>query len=156
MNDWILGQYNLWRGLHILAVIAWMAGLLYLPRLFVYHTRAEAGSQMDETFKIMEQKLFGFIMTVAMTAAWLFGGLLIYVNGMTLGWEFLLAPAMITKLVAVVAMSGFHGFLGKNVRLFAANQNVRPEKFWRMINDVPFVLAIIIVIAVTVFVRVAG
>lgn len=156
VNDWILGAYNVWRGLHILAVIAWMAGLLYLPRLFAYHTRADAGSQMDETFKIMERGLLNIIMRYAALATILFGGILIYVDGMTLGWDFLLKPAMLIKITGIVILFGFDGFLRTSARKFAANANTRPEKFWRMINDLPFLVAIIMVIAVTVFVRASG
>lgn len=153
MNDFLVGAYNTWRGLHILAVIAWMAGLLYLPRLFAYHTRAEAGSQMDETFQAMERGLMKIIMTPAMIVAFVFGLILIHVNGLTLGWDYLLAPAMILKLLGVVVLSGFHGFLAKSRRRFAEHQNTRPEKFWRMLNEVPFAAAIVMVLAVTIWVR---
>jgi putative membrane protein len=156
MNDFLAGSYNVWRGLHILAVIAWMAGLLYLPRLFVYHTQAEAGSQMDETFKVMERRLYYGIMAPAQVAAFLFGLVLIYIDGITLGWEFLIAPAMIVKILGIVVITGFHGFLGLSRRKFAANANTRPEKFWRSINEIPMIAAIFMVLAVTVFVRAAG
>jgi protoporphyrinogen IX oxidase len=153
VNDFLAGAYNVWRGLHILAVIAWMAGLLYLPRLFAYHTTAEPGSQMDETFKQMERGLFRTIMTPAMGAAFLFGLLLIYVDGITLGWDFLIQPAMVAKLAGVVLLGWYQSFLGRAVADFAAGRNTRPNKFWRMMNEVPFVAAIVMVLAVTIWVR---
>lgn len=156
MIDLIVGAYNVWRGLHILAVIAWMAGLLYLPRLYAYHTRAEAGSQTDQTFQQMEKGLFGTIMTPAMIAAFVFGLILIFVDGQTLGYGFLLEPAMILKLAGVVLLGWFHGFLGGARRKFATGTNTRPEKFWRMVNEIPFAAAIVMVLAVTIWVRSAG
>jgi putative membrane protein len=156
MNDFVIGAYNVWRGLHILAVIAWMAGLLYLPRLYAYHTRAEHGSQMDETFQAMEKGLLGTIMGPASIAALLFGLFLIYADGQTLGWGFLAKPAMILKLAGVIVLFGFHGFLAKSRQTFIDGTNSRPEKFWRMMNELPFVAAIVMVLAVTIWVRTAG
>jgi putative membrane protein len=153
MNEVLAGAYNVWRGLHILAVIAWMAGLLYLPRLFAYHTEAETGSPTDLVFQKMERGLFRTIMTPAMSAAVIFGLVLIYVDGVTLGWDFLIQPAMIAKLVGVVFMGWYHGFLGHSVAVFAAGQNTRSNKFWRMMNELPFVAAIVMVLAVTIWVR---
>lgn len=142
-------NYNLLRGLHILAVIAWMAGMLYLPRLYVYHMRAERGSQMDATFQEMEERLLRIIINPAMGAAWIFGLLLIAANGVNRGWDFLLQPWMIVKLVFVIGLSGWHGFLAGARRRFEAGTNTRSEKFWRMTNEIPFLLAIVIVLAVT-------
>jgi putative membrane protein len=153
VNDFLAGGYNVWRGLHIIAVIAWMAGLLYLPRLYVYHSQAAPGSQMDETFKVMERRLYYGIMAPAQVVAFLFGVLLIYVDGITLGWDFLVQPAMIVKILGIVVVTGFHGFLGTSRRRFADGTNTRPEKFWRSINEIPFVAAIAMVLAVTVWVR---
>jgi putative membrane protein len=153
MNDFLAGAYNVWRGLHIIAVIAWMAGLLYLPRLFVYHSKAQAGSELDETFKVMERRLYYGIMAPAQVIAFLFGVILIYVDGITLGWDFLLQPAMLVKIVGIFVVTGFHGFLGTSRRRFAAGTNTRPEKFWRQINEIPMVAAIFMVLAVTVWVR---
>jgi len=141
--------YNLLRGLHILAVIAWMAGLLYLPRLFAYHTRAERGSVMDETFQTMERKLYRFIMNPAMIAAFLFGGALIWVDGQARGWGFLLQPWMVVKLVGVAFLLWWHHVLGRARKAFAEGRNTRSEKFWRMTNELPFVAAIVMVLAVT-------
>ncbi len=143
-------NYDLFIGLHILSVIAWMAGLLYLPRLYVYHTRAEPGSQMDETFQEMERKLYGFIMVPASLVALTLGLCLIWIDAQARGsLHFLGSPWMSVKLTGVVLMFGFQGFLGKSRRAFAAGTNTRSEKFWRMTNEIPFVLAIFMVLAVT-------
>jgi putative membrane protein len=143
-------NYDLVIGLHILSIIAWMAGLLYLPRLYVYHTRAELGSQMDETFKEMERKLYGFIMVPASLVALALGVCLIWIDAHARGsLHFLGSPWMSVKLTGVVLMFGYQGFLGKARRAFAAGANVRSEKFWRMTNEIPFVLAIFMVLAVT-------
>jgi putative membrane protein len=141
--------YNVVLGLHILAVIAWMSGLLYLPRLFAYHTRAEAGSQMDETFKIMEVKLLRIIINPAMIMVFLFGGTLVWIDLHRLGSHFWLSPWMLTKLAGVFLLAGWHGFLSSSRRAFAENRNQRPERFWRMTNELPFLAAIVIVLAVT-------
>lgn len=144
-------HYDLLRGLHIIAVIAWMAGMLYLPRLYVYHTRAAASSEMDETFKEMERKLLRIIINPAMIATWLFGLLLIGANtGLRGGdWTWLGQPWMVVKLLSVILMSGWHGFLAGARRKFEAGANTRSEKFWRMSNELPFLLAIVIVLSVT-------
>jgi protoporphyrinogen IX oxidase len=144
-------NYDVLIGLHILSVIAWMAGLLYLPRLYVYHTRAEPGSQMDETFKEMERKLYGFIMVPSSVVALTLGTCLIWIDAHLRGdgLRFLGSPWMSVKLTGVVLMFGYQGFLGASRRAFAANRNRRSEKFWRMVNEVPFVLAIFMVLAVT-------
>jgi putative membrane protein len=141
--------YNLLIGLHILAVIAWMAGLLYLPRLFAYHTRATPGSEMDETFKVMEAKLYRLIMTPASIAVFILGLCLIWTDIQIRGVQFLGSIWMSTKLTGVVLMFAYHGFLGKARRNFAAGTNQRSERFWRISNEIPFLLAIIMVLAVT-------
>ncbi|HWT51495.1 MAG TPA: CopD family protein [Caulobacter sp.] len=149
MIDFLVAHFNLVRGLHILSVIAFMAGMLYLPRLFVYHTKATPGSEMDETFKVMERKLLKLIINPASIATALFGGLLILADSAIRGWSFLLEPWMLTKLIALVFLFGWHGFLSASRRRFENGQNTRSEKFWRATNEIPFVLAIIIVISVT-------
>ena len=141
--------FNLLRGLHIIAVIAWMSGLLYLPRLFAYHTRAEPGSQMDETFKTMEVKLLRIIINPAMIMVFLFGGSLVWVDLSRLGPHFWLSPWMLTKIVGIVFLAGWHGFLAGARRAFAENRNRRSERFWRMTNELPFLAAVVIVLAVT-------
>jgi putative membrane protein len=142
--------YDLIRGLHILAVIAWMAGLLYLPRLYAYHTRATPGSEMDVTFKSMERKLLSIIMTPAMTVAWMFGLMLLWIrtDGFT-NPGLILHPWLATKLVGVVFMTGWHFFLSANRRRFDQGTNSHTERFWRMTNELPFLAAIVMVIAVT-------
>jgi len=149
MTDFLVAHFNAVRGLHILSVIAFMAGMLYLPRLFVYHTGAEPGSQMDETFKVMERRLLRGIINPASIATALFGVGLILADAQIRGWSFLAEPWMATKLVALVGLYGFHGFLSASRKRFERGENVRSEKFWRMVNEIPFVLAIVIVIAVT-------
>lgn len=141
--------YDLLRGLHILAVIAWMAGLLYLPRLFAYHTGAAGGSEMDTTFQAMERKLFKLIMNPAMVAAWLFGLGLIWVDSQARGWGFLAQPWMIVKLVGVVFLTWWHHYLGRGLKRFAAGTNTKSNKFWRAVNELPFLAAIVMVLAVT-------
>jgi putative membrane protein len=145
------GAYNLLRGLHILAVIAWMAGLLYLPRLFAYHTAAAAGSEMDETFQTMERKLYRIIMNPAMIAAWVFGVGLIWSDAhrRSAGWGFLGEPWMLTKLAGVVFLTGWHHYLGRARKAFAEHRNTRSNRFWRATNELPFLAAIVMVVAVT-------
>ncbi len=142
--------YDLIRGLHILAVIAWMAGLLYLPRLYAYHTRATSGTEMDVTFKSMERKLLSIIMTPAMIVAWMLGLALLDIR--TANFQdpgLMLHPWLFTKLVGVVLMTSWHHFLAVSSRRFAADRNKHSERFWRMVNEVPFLLAIVMVLAVT-------
>ena len=147
--------YNLLRGLHILADIAWMAGLLYMPRLFAYHTKALAkpngpGGEMDLTFQTMEAKLYRVIMTPAMIAALVLGLCLIWFDGAhRLGWGFLHSPWMLTKLAGVVFLLGWHGYLGTARKRLAANTNQHSETFWRATNELPFLAAVVMVLAVT-------
>ncbi|MEP6966935.1 MAG: CopD family protein, partial [Pseudomonadota bacterium] len=133
------------RGLHILAVIAWMAGLLYLPRLFAYHTRAAPGSEMDETFKVMEAKLLRVIMNPAMVAVVVLGGALVWLDGPRI----LATPWMATKLAGVIFLLFWHHFLATARKRLAAGGRERSERFWRMTNELPFLAAIVIVLAVT-------
>lgn len=150
MSEWLAGHYDLLRGLHILAVIAWMAGLLYLPRLFAYHTRATPGSEMDLTFQTMEAKLLRIIMNPAMAAAWLFGiGLIVADSEIRGGWGWLGEPWMSAKLAGVLFLTGWHHYLGVARKRLATGTNARSERFWRMINELPFLAAIVMVIAVT-------
>jgi protoporphyrinogen IX oxidase len=137
--------FNIVRGLHILAVIAWMAGLLYLPRLFAYHTRAAVGSEMDETFKIMEAKLLRMIMNPAMIAVLVLGGTLVWMDGL----QILKTPWMATKLVGVVFLLLWHYYLAVARKRLAAGRRDHSERFWRLTNELPFLAAIVIVLAVT-------
>lgn len=146
-----MSAYDWLRGLHILAVIAWMAGLLYLPRLYAYHTRAERGSQMDQTFQVMEARLLRIIMTPAMVASWAFGLALIWVRtGGLEAPQVLMEGWMHAKLLGVVLLSAWHGYLAASRARFADGSNKRSEKFWRIFNELPFLLAIVIVLSATV------
>jgi protoporphyrinogen IX oxidase len=132
------------KALHVIAVIAWMAGMLYLPRLFVYHCEAERGSRQSETFKVMERRLLNAIINPAMVLSWALGLWLAWNGGWyTAGW-------LQVKVALVLLMSGLHGFLARSVREFAADQNRRSAKFYRLINEVPTILMIGIVILAVV------
>jgi len=141
--------YDWFKAVHVMAVIAWMAGLLYLPRLFVYHCSAEPGSRQSETFKVMERRLLRGIMTPAMIASWFLGLWMVYVGYVAVG-GFGLAHWLHVKLALVVAMSGFHGALARWTADFAADHNVHSERFYRVVNEVPAVLMIGIVIMVVI------
>jgi len=130
--------------LHIIAVIAWMAGMLYLPRLFVYHCAADPGSMQSETFKVMERRLLKAIINPAMIVTWVLGLWLAYRGG----W--FAAHWLQVKLVLVLGMSGVHGILAKYVREFAADKRRKSEKFFRILNEVPTILMILIVILAVV------
>lgn len=136
---------ELWlKALHIVAVIAWMAGLLYLPRLYVYHADAEPGSQLSETFKVMEMRLLRYIMGPAMLVVWLTGPILAWRQGM------LMDHWLWAKFALVIVLSGAHGALSRYRKDFAADRNTRDAKFFRIINEVPTLLMIGIVILVVV------
>ena len=145
-----MSSYDLARGLHILAVIAWMAGLLYLPRLFAYHTRAAVGGEMDETFQMMERKLLKIIMNPAMIAAWAAGVWLIWLrSGDGADWGFLAEPWMLAKLTGVVFLTIWHHYLAIACKRLAAGDRSRSERWWRMTNELPFLAAIVMVLSVT-------
>jgi putative membrane protein len=137
MYEWI-------KALHVIAVISWIAGMLYLPRLFVYHCEAEIGSKQSETFKVMERRLLRAIMNPAMIVTWL--------AGLYLAWagHWFSHPWLHAKLLLVVVLSGVHGFFARCVKDFAGDRNRRSQKFYRIINEVPTVLMIAIVILVIV------
>lgn len=125
---------------HIVSVMAWMAGLLYLPRLFVYHCEAAAGSEMDRTFRIMERRLYRAVATPAMLASWAFGALLLAAGGAWgTGWFF-------AKLALVLGMTAMHGFAGRWRREFAEGRNRRSARFYRIANEVPAALLLAIVV----------
>jgi|SRR5579875_1104469 len=140
-------MYLWFKALHIIAVISWMAGLLYLPRLFVYHSVAKPGSEQSETFKIMERRLLRAIMTPAMIATWLFGLAMIWVMGLD---AFRAAHWLHAKLVLVLAMSAMHGLMRRWQADFEHDRNRRPQKFFRIVNEIPTLLLIAIVILATV------
>ena len=149
LMGFLLQQYDLARGLHIIAVIAWMAGLLYLPRLFVYHSKTVVGSETDATFQVMERRLLRGIMNPAMVMAYVFGAWLIWIDGNARGWGFLLKPWMLTKIAGIVFQTGWHHFLGRGCKAFARGERPHSERFWRMTNELPFLAAIVMVLAVT-------
>jgi len=133
----------LWiKALHVIAIIAWMAGMLYLPRLFVYHCQAPKGSPQSELLKLMERRLLKVIMNPAMIAAWILGLILAWYGG------FLTAPWLHAKLGLVIVMSGVHGYYAGAVRRFAEDRNTLSERTWRFLNEVPTVLLIGIVLLV--------
>lgn len=146
-----MNHYDLLRGLHILAVIAWMAGIMYLPRIFAYHAEAAPGSEMDKTFQVMELKLYRIIMGPAMVIALILGLALVWVDATARlgGWDFLLKPWMLAKLAGVVFLIGWHHFLGAARKRFAAGTNSRSNRFWRATNELPFIAAIVMVLSVT-------
>ena len=132
------------KALHVIAVISWMAGLLYLPRLFIYHTESQPGSPPSETFKVMEDRLYRIIMTPAMVLSWIFGLWIAYeIYGFQPGW-------LHAKLAAVVLLSAVHGFFGSSLREFRNDQRRRSTRFWRFMNEAPTLLMIVIVILVIV------
>jgi putative membrane protein len=145
-------SYDLLRGLHILAVIAWMAGLLMLPRFFAYHTEtAPPGSEFDGHFQRWEGKMMKIILNPAMMLAWLFGLSLVWVDvhRRSAGWGFLGEPWMTTKIVGILFLTGWHAYLSQARKAFVAGRRDRTSKFWRMTNELPFLAAIVMVIAVT-------
>lgn len=137
--------FYLWaKAIHVIAVISWMAGMLYLPRLFVYHADTQPGSQQSETFKVMEQRLLRLIINPAMIITWVFGLYLAWRGfGFMGGW-------LHAKILLVVLLSGVHGYLSASVRRFATDQNTKPAKHWRIVNEAPTLLMILIVVLVVV------
>ena len=133
--------YPIIKSLHIIFVIAWMCGMLYLPRLFVYHTNAKIGGELDKTLQIMEKKLLRIIINPAMILSFIFGSWLIHLVGITGGWLHL-------KITLVLVLAGFSGFLSRWRKNFELGKNKHSEKFYRIINEVPALLMIIIVFLV--------
>jgi putative membrane protein len=134
---------ELWlKALHIIAVIVWMAGMLYLPRLFVYHSDAPIGSAMSETFKTMERRLLKAIVNPSMILVFLTGLILAYLTGY---WQ---APWLHAKFALALGLGGLHGYFARCVRLFAADSNQRSARFFRILNEIPTVLMVLIVILV--------
>ena len=140
-----LSPYYLWlKAFHIIAVIAWMAGMLYLPRLFVYHCEVTPGSAESERFKRMELRLLRIIINPSMIAVWIFGLTLVFLG------QYWAEPWMLAKFALVVALSALHGFLSRCRKDFASDSNTRPQRFYRLVNEVPAVLMMAIVILVVV------
>ena len=138
-----MNLYLLFKSLHLIAVISWMAGLLYLPRIFVYHSEASHETQKD-IFKVMERKLYNYIMMPAMLLSWLFGVLLIH----SLGFDIFLELWMQIKFILVSVLTFYHFLLGKYLSDFAINNNQKSPKFYRIINEVPTTILIVVVFAV--------
>ena len=136
--------YKLFLSLHIISVIAWMAGMLYLPRLFVYHTTKQVGSDSSETFKIMERRLLKLIINPAAILSYIFGFTLIY----SIGAENLGQIWLQLKILLVLGMSGLHGYFAKLVKDFEADKRTKSHKFYRIINELPTVLLIVIIFLV--------
>jgi putative membrane protein len=144
MGEFLSAAYPWIKSLHVIAVISWMAGMFYLPRLFVYHCDAAPGSDKSETFKVMEQRLLRAIMNPAMIATFIFGALLLGAPGVV-DWE---SGWIWVKLAAVAAMAVAHHVFAKWVKEFAADANTRPAKTYRLANEVPTVLIIVIVVMI--------
>lgn len=147
MSGWLADIYPWTKSLHVIAIITWMAGIFYLPRLFVYHAeQVEIGSETDEMFKTMERRLLRAIMNPSMIAAWLFGLALVFTPGIvdwSVVWPW-------TKAVSVIAMTWFHMWLAARRKEFAAGSNVLAGKRYRMMNEFPTLLMLVIVFSVIV------
>jgi len=138
-----MNLYLLFKSLHLIAVISWLAGLLYLPRIFVYHAEAEHESQRS-VFKTMERKLYNYIMMPAMMLSWLFGLLLIH----SLGFTVFLELWMQIKAIAVIILTYYHFSLGKFLNDFALNDNQKTPKFFRIYNEIPTIILIVVIFLV--------
>ena len=139
-----MNTYLLFKSIHLIAVISWMAGLLYLPRIFVYHAENMENINSSNIFKTMERKLFYYIMTPAMILSWIFGLILVFILGFSVFNELWIQ----LKLIFVILLTIYHFYLGKCVSNFAINQNNSSSKFYRIINEIPTILLIIIVFIV--------
>ena len=142
-----MNTYLLFKSIHLIAVISWMAGLLYLPRIFVYHNEAVAKNKSEDlmsTFKVMEKRLFFYIMNPAMIASWIFGGLLIHTTSI----DILNSLWLQLKLLFVLILTIYHFFLFNCLRKFAENNNAHSAKFYRIINEIPTVLLILIIFVI--------
>ena len=136
-----MNTYLLFKSLHLISVISWMAGLLYLPRIFVYHSQNNTQKIISEVFKVMEKKLFFYIMTPAMILSWAFGLILIH----EIGFDKLGQTWMILKLIFVILLTFYHFYLGKILRQFKEDSNTHTHKFYRLINEIPTLLLILII-----------
>ena len=139
-----MNSYLLFKSLHLIAVVSWMAGLLYLPRIFVYHVENKEKKEATDIFEVMEKRLLFYIMRPAMIFTWIFGLILIYLNGI----EIFSQLWMQIKIVLVVLLSAYNDYLGKCFLALKNNTNARSSKFFRIINEVPTILLILIVFIV--------
>jgi len=149
-----MNAYDLARGLHILAVIAWMAGMLFLPRLYAYDAEQNGKpeplkSEMQTLLRTWQARLLRIIVNPAMGLAFVFGLWLIHIDVQARGWTFLAEPWMVTKLIGVFMLAAWHGFLAGERKKIAAGTSTKTGKFWRMTNEIPFLLAIVMVLSVT-------
>jgi len=145
MQGFLAGGYLWIKAVHLIAVIAWMAGMMYLPRLFINHHRAEKGGEAERFFILMERRLLKAIINPSMIAVWALGIALVIANPAVLSqaWFHL-------KLAMVLGITGVHGFYAGAYKKFAAGERPRTEKFWRIINEIPFVMLVVVVIMVIV------
>ena len=139
-----MNSYLLFKSLHLIAVVSWMAGLLYLPRIFVYHVENKEKKVATDIFEVMEKKLFYYIMRPAMIFTWIFGIILIYLNGIEIFFQLW----MQIKIVLVILLSAYNDYLGKCLISLKNNSNTRTSKFFRIINEIPTVMLIFIVFLV--------
>ena len=139
-----MNSYLLFKSLHLIAVISWMAGLLYLPRIFVYHVENIKKKEATDIFEVMEKRLFFYIMRPAMILAWIFGLILVYINGI----EIFSQLWMQIKIVLVILLSVYNDYLGKCLVSLKNNSNTRSSKFFRIINEVPTILLILVIFVV--------
>lgn len=147
MTDWLAMIYPWTKALHVMSVLSWMAGLFYLPRIFVYHVeRAGRGSETDAIFQVMELKLLRFIMNPAMIATWVFGLMLVFTPGIV-DWG---SVWPWTKAAAVIGMTWFHHWLGLRRKEFLRGENTRTGRSYRLMNEVPTILMVVIVLSVIV------
>ena len=139
-----MNSYLLFKSLHLIAFVSWMAGLLYLPRIFVYHVENKDKKETTDIFKVMEKRLFFYIMRPAMILTWIFGLILIYLNGIEIFFQLW----MLLKIVLVILLSVYNDYLGKCLLSLKNNSNTRSAKFFRIINEIPTVILIFVVFLV--------
>ena len=139
-----MNSYLLFKSLHLIAVVSWMAGLLYLPRIFVYHVENKEKKEATNIFEVMEKRLFFYIMLPAMIFTWIFGLILVYLNGIEIFFQLW----MQIKIVLVILLSAYNDYLGKCIVSLKNNSNIKSSKFFRIINEIPTVMLIFIVFLV--------
>jgi len=139
-----MNSYLLFKSLHLIAVVSWMAGLLYLPRIFVYHVENKEKKEATNIFEVMEKRLFFYIMLPAMIFTWIFGLILVYLNGIEIFFQLW----MQIKIVLVILLSAYNDYLGKCIVSLKNNSNTKSSKFFRIINEIPTVMLIFIVFLV--------
>ena len=139
-----MNSYLLFKSLHLIAVVSWMAGLLYLPRIFVYHVENKEKKDATEIFEVMEKRLFFYIMRPAMIFTWIFGLILIYLNGIEIFSQFW----MQLKFILIILLSIFHEYLGRCLYSLKNNTNTKSSRYFRIINEIPTILLILVVFIV--------